>query len=73
MVGDDDGAVVFADHADALNYGVVDEIARRALKSGARVAAYLRAGSEDHPAAENILEKLALPKPAAPPGCGTRR
>jgi ABC-2 type transport system ATP-binding protein len=36
-------------------------------QSGARVAAYLRAGSEDHPAAENILEKLALPKPAAPP------
>ena len=36
-------------------------------QSGARVAAYLRAGSEDRPAAENILEKLALPKPVAPP------
>jgi ABC-2 type transport system ATP-binding protein len=36
-------------------------------QSGARVAAYLRAGSEDRPAAENILEKLALPQQAAPP------
>jgi ABC-2 type transport system ATP-binding protein len=32
-------------------------------QSGARVAAYLRAGAEDRPAAENILEKLALPQP----------
>jgi ABC-2 type transport system ATP-binding protein len=36
-------------------------------QSGARVAAYLRAGAEDRPAAENILEKLALPQPAAQP------
>jgi ABC-2 type transport system ATP-binding protein len=36
-------------------------------QSGARVAAYLRAGAEDRPAAENILEKLALPKQAMQP------
>jgi ABC-2 type transport system ATP-binding protein len=34
-------------------------------QSGARVAAYLRAGTEDRPAAENVLEKLALPQQAA--------
>ena len=36
-------------------------------QSGARVAAYLRAGAEDRPAAEKILEKLALPKQAMQP------
>jgi ABC-2 type transport system ATP-binding protein len=36
-------------------------------QSGARVAAYLRAGAEDRPAAENILEKLALPQQTAQP------
>jgi ABC-2 type transport system ATP-binding protein len=36
-------------------------------QSGARVAAYLRAGEEDRAAAENILEKLALPQPTAQP------
>ncbi len=37
-------------------------------QSGARVAAYLRAGVEAQPASEKILEKLALPQaqPAAP-------
>jgi ABC-2 type transport system ATP-binding protein len=34
--------------------------------SGARVAAYLRAGVEDRPAADKILEKLALPQAAEP-------
>lgn len=33
------GAVTFADAATASNYGVIDEIARRALLSGARVLA----------------------------------
>jgi hypothetical protein len=42
-VDDEDGKVTFADQADALNYGVVDEIARRALQSGARVVAARRA------------------------------
>jgi ABC-2 type transport system ATP-binding protein len=31
-------------------------------QSGARVAAYLRAGADERPAAEKILEKLALPQ-----------
>jgi ABC-2 type transport system ATP-binding protein len=35
-------------------------------QSGARVAAYLRAGSEERPAAEKVLEKLALPQTAQP-------
>ncbi|GGO38909.1 hypothetical protein GCM10010991_36950 [Gemmobacter aquaticus] len=38
-VADSDGAVSFAEVADAGNYGIVDEIAARALKSGARVIA----------------------------------
>lgn len=38
-VDDDSGAVTFADAETASNYGVVDEIARRALLSGARVLA----------------------------------
>jgi hypothetical protein len=32
--------------------------------SGARVAAYLRAGADDRPPAEKILERLALPQAA---------
>jgi ABC-2 type transport system ATP-binding protein len=36
-------------------------------QSGARVAAYLRAGAEDRPVAENILQKLALPQQIAQP------
>jgi ABC-2 type transport system ATP-binding protein len=34
--------------------------------SGARVAAYLRAGADDRPPAEKILERLALPQAAQP-------
>jgi ABC-2 type transport system ATP-binding protein len=34
-------------------------------QSGARVAAYLRAGAEEGPASEKILKKLSLPQPAA--------
>ena len=33
-------------------------------QSGARVAAYLRAGADDRPAADKLLEKLALPQAA---------
>jgi ABC-2 type transport system ATP-binding protein len=33
-------------------------------QSGARVAAYLRAGADERPEAEKILEKLSLPQPA---------
>jgi ABC-2 type transport system ATP-binding protein len=36
-------------------------------QSGARVAAYLRAGVEERPESEKILEKLSLPQPAAQP------
>ena len=42
-VGDEDGAVELAEQADGVNYGVVDEIARRALQSGARVVSARRA------------------------------
>jgi len=42
-VAEEDGAVTFAQRPDALNYGVVDEIVRRALQSGARVVAARRA------------------------------
>ncbi len=41
-VADEDGAVSFAEEAGPGNYGVVDEIARRALQSGARVVAARR-------------------------------
>lgn len=36
-IDDQSGAVTFAEKAEAGNYGVVDEIAGRALASGARV------------------------------------
>jgi len=36
------------------------------VTSGARVAAYLRAGIEERPPAEKILERLALPQAAQP-------
>ncbi len=36
-------------------------------QSGARVAAYLRAGADERPGAEKILEKLALPQQPAQP------
>jgi hypothetical protein len=42
-VDEDDGAVRFAEGADATNYGVLDEIARRALRAGGRVVAARRA------------------------------
>ena len=41
-VAEEDGAVTFTQRPDALNYGVVDEIVRRALQSGARVVAARR-------------------------------
>ena len=37
-------------------------------QSGARVAAYLRAGGDERPPAEKILERLALPQAAPPSG-----
>jgi hypothetical protein len=43
-VAEEGGKVTFDEQNDAVNYGVVDEIARRALQSGARVVAALRGG-----------------------------
>jgi hypothetical protein len=34
---DDEGAVIFADGPSPTSYGIIDEIARRALVTGARV------------------------------------
>jgi hypothetical protein len=42
-VAEEDGKVTFDERNDAVNYGVVDEIARRAFQSGARVVAARRA------------------------------
>jgi hypothetical protein len=39
LVDDETGAVTFSDVDDAITYGIVDEIARRALLTGARVLA----------------------------------
>ncbi|WP_017582764.1 baeRF11 domain-containing protein [Nocardiopsis valliformis] len=39
LVDEETGAVSFHDRSDAQGYGVVDEIARRALRTGARVLA----------------------------------
>ena len=36
-VDEESGAIRFAEESDATNYGVTDEIAGRALSSGARV------------------------------------
>lgn len=54
-VSDDDGAVTFANVASAENYGVVDEIASRAIKSGARV---LSARKADIPGGANLAAIL---------------
>ena len=42
-VADEDGAVTFDEKADAINYGVVDEITRRVLQAGGRVVSARRA------------------------------
>jgi hypothetical protein len=55
---DDDGAVTFAKTADASNYGLVDEIARRALLSGARVLGVRRA---DVPGGGSLAAILRYP------------
>ena len=41
-IDEENGAVTFSETSDAVNYGVVDEIARRAWLSGARVLAVRR-------------------------------
>lgn len=42
VIGEEDGAVTFADQADGVNYSVTDEIVRRAWLSGARIVAARR-------------------------------
>lgn len=55
---DDDGSVALADAATAANYGVVDEIARRAFLSGARVLAVRRS---DLPGGGDLAAVLRWP------------
>ena len=55
FVDEETGAVTFDKEADALNYDVTDEIARRAWLSGARVVAARRADIPDGAALAAIL------------------
>lgn len=57
-VGEEDGAVTFADQADGKNYGIVDEIARRVLQHGGKVLAARRA---DIPGAGELAAILRYP------------
>ena len=58
FIDEESGAVTLADHDDAVNYGVVDEIARRVLLHGGRVLA-LRA--EDIPGDTSTAAILRYP------------
>lgn len=58
FVDDETGAVTFASEGDAASYGVVDEIAGRALRSGARVLAVRKA---DIPAEKELAAILRYP------------
>ena len=60
---DDNGAVTFDDDGDAVNYGVVDEIARRVWQNGGRVLAVRR---EDIPGEGSVAAILRY----APMGAG---
>jgi hypothetical protein len=57
-VADEDGKVTFDERNDAVNYGVVDEIARRALQSGARIVAARR---DDIPGGGDLAAILRYP------------
>lgn len=57
-VAEEDGAVTFADSADAVNYGVVDEIVRRTLQAGGRVVSARRA---DIPGGGDLAAILRYP------------
>jgi hypothetical protein len=54
-VDEDTGAVSFDDAGDAVNYGVLDEVARRAWLSGAKVLAVRR---DDIPGKESVAAIL---------------
>ncbi len=58
QVADDDGAVTFDAKPDGVNYSVLDEVARRALGTGARVIAVR---SADLPAGEHLAAILRYP------------
>lgn len=55
---DDDGAVTFAQNPSSASYGLIDEIARRALLSGARVLGVRRA---DIPGSGQLAAILRYP------------
>jgi hypothetical protein len=54
-VGDTDGSVVLAEDAGAASYGVIDEIAGRAILSGAKVLAVRRADIPDEATLAAVL------------------
>ena len=54
-VNEQDGVITFAKSADARNYGVVDEIASRVLRSGGRVLAVRKADIPDGKSLAAIL------------------
>ncbi len=58
LVDEETGAVTLDEGGDAVNYGVVDEIAGRALRSGARVMAVRRA---DLPGQKELAAILRYP------------
>jgi hypothetical protein len=58
IVDELDGAVTFDETPDAVNYGVLDEIARRVLRSGGRVVAVRR---DDIPGKGSLAAILRYP------------
>ena len=57
-VDDQTGEITFAEAADATNYGVVDEIAGRALAAGARILGVRKA---DLPGSRDLAAILRYP------------
>lgn len=57
-IDDDTGVVTFDASGDAVNYGVVDEIARRVLRTGGRVLAVRREDVPDGGGVAAILRSV---------------
>jgi peptide subunit release factor 1 (eRF1) len=57
-VNDEDGGIAFAETASAQNYGIVDEIAARALRTGARL---LAGRKDDIPGGGSLAAILRYP------------